>query len=40
MNLYSSRIDREVLIDVALAIIEANEETKKELFVTGEDAPF
>ena len=40
VNLYSSRIDKEVLIDVALAIIEANEETKKELFVTGEDAPF
>ena len=40
VNLYSSRIDKEVLIDVALAIIETNEETKKELFITGEDAPF
>ena len=30
VNLYSSRIDKEMLIDVALAIIESNEETKKE----------
>ena len=40
VNLYSSRIDKEVLIDVALAIIETNEETKKEMFITGEAAPF
>ena len=33
VNLYSSRIDKEMLIDVALAIIESNEETEKELVV-------
>ena len=38
VNLYSSRIDKEMLIDVALAIIESNEETKKEPVV--EEAPF
>ena len=44
VTLYSSSIDKEVLIDVALAILEANEEvevliaTKKEPVV--EEAPF
>ena len=36
VNLYSSRINKDILVDVALAIIESNEETKQEL----EDAPF
>ena len=44
VNLYGSRIDKEVLVDVVLAILEANEEvevliaTKKEPVV--EEAPF
>jgi hypothetical protein len=38
VTLYSSSIDREILIDVALAIIESNEETEKEPVV--EEAPF
>ena len=38
VTLYSSSIDKEMLIDVTLAIIESNEETKKEPVV--EEAPF
>jgi len=38
VTLYSSSIDKEMLIDVALAIVELNEETEKEPVV--EEAPF
>ena len=38
ISLYSSNINKDVLIDLALAIVELNEETEKELVVEG--APF
>ena len=38
VKLYSSNIEKDILIDLALAIVEANEETKKEPVV--EEAPF
>ena len=38
ISLYSSNINKDVLIDLALAIVELNEETEKEPVV--EEAPF
>ena len=38
VTLYSSTIEKELLIDVALVIIELNEQTEKEPVV--EEAPF
>ena len=38
ITLYSSNIDKDLFIDLALALIESNEETKKEPVV--EEAPF
>ena len=38
VKLYSSNIEKDIVIDLALAIVESNEETKKEPVV--EDAPF
>ena len=38
VKLYSSDVDKDVFIDLALALIESNEETKKEPLV--EESPF
>ena len=38
ISLYSSNINKDVLIDLALAIVELNEETEKEPVV--EETPF
>ena len=38
VTLYNSDIDKDIFIDLALALIESNEETKKEPVV--EEAPF
>ena len=38
VKLYNSDVDRDVFIDLALALIELNEETEKEPVV--EEAPF
>ena len=38
VKLYSSNIDKDIFIDLALALIESNEETEKEPVV--EEAPF
>ena len=38
VTLYSSTVEKDVLIDIALAIIELNEKTEKEPVV--EEAPF